>query len=575
MRSDEAPRAHLDQIDRAAEEAMAVGSVDGATRRTEELARLLEISRAMNGIHDRDALLTYVGDGLRELFDAENSFVILFDAEGRPKIHSSNLDAEASADLPLSETILERVQATREPMIIDDMAEHADLKNRSSIELYKIASVLCAPLIIEDRVIGALQFDQRGESHPFPESDLRLLSLFADQVATAFHNLQLIERLGEALEEVREAQARLVQRERLSALGEMAAGIAHDFNNTLFVALGLCDVLLMGTSVEDEARGSLERIRTCALDAANTVRRLQTFARGRTGEDEEEFTVQLSAVLQEIPELTRHKWQDEAQKRGVSIQVEIDPRPTPAVRAHPAVIREVLFNLVFNAVDAMEASGSIRLSTGSEAGRVFLSVDDEGVGMDAETKKRVFEPQFTTKGASGNGFGLATCWRIAENLGGEIEVESELGRGSVFRLWLPVAQAVERTPAPESEGEGRGAHILLVDDDPAVLETTEQMVRSMGHRVTGTTNVDAALAAFRGGSFDAVLSDLGMPGLNGADLLRAIRAEDPETPVIILTGWGADGDLDESDQGLVSALLAKPITLDALQSALGSALARA
>lgn len=538
----------------------------------EPLERLLEISRAMNRIHDRNELLSRVGDWLRELFDAENSFVILFDEEGRPQVHSAFVKEGADEAFPVSATILERVRESREPVLIDNAADLPDLRDQSSIKRLRISSVLCAPLIVGDLVIGALQFDHRGEPHPFPRNDRRLLAMFADQAATAFNNLQLIEKLNQAFSEVQRTQARMVQAERLSAVGEMAAGIAHDFNNTLFVALGFCDILLQRRSLGPEERSSLERIRTCALDAANTVRRLQNFAQGRA-QDARVTNVDLSAVVEDIVDFTRTKWCDEAQLRGVSIEILRTLGPTPPVRANPADLREVLTNLVFNAVDAMERSGVIRLKTGCERGRVYASVEDEGIGMDDATRQRVFEPFFTTKGPRGHGFGLSTCWNIAQVLGGEITVDSQLGRGSCFTLWLPAARPEDETPEDGAQAPSGGAYVLVIDDDPDVLRTVTSLVEVLGHRVTGFTNPRKALEAIAREAYDVVITDLGMPGMSGTELVRELIVEHPDLPILILTGWGADIEIDHDISAHVQSLLSKPITLDALGAALARALA--
>ncbi len=544
------------------------GSHDASEVPARELARLLDISRALHRIRDRDQLLEYVNDRLRELFDAQNGFAVLFDEHGEPVIQSANVDKNP---FPMSETLLERVRESREPLIVDDTANDDDLRDRSSIERLRIASVLCAPLIVEDEVIGVLQFDQRGEPQPFSAGDLRLLSVFADLVATALYNLQLIERLNGALEATQEAQEQLVRAERLSVLGEMAAGIAHNFNNTLFVALGLCDVLLAKGTLANDARTSVSRIRTCALDAANTVRRLQVFTRGRA-QDEDAEAVNPSEVLGDVRELTRHKWLDEAQVRSIAIDVVVEEAETPPVLARAAELREVLTNLVFNAVDAMEEDGEIVLSCGSQGGEVFLAVRDQGVGMGERVRGKLFEPFFTTKGARGYGFGLSTSWSITHRLGGRIEVESEPGVGSVFTVWLPAG----RTPLVTQGGDtvvGEGhAHVMVVDDDPSVLETVCELVHILGHRSSAFTSGEEALEAIDRGGFDAVLSDLGMPGLTGNDVAREVEQRRPGTPVILLTGWGSSRDLVPEPS--VSKVLGKPVTLEDLRAALQQVLAR-
>lgn len=560
----------LDSLDARLQERREAGGEDAAVS-ARDLTRLLEISRAMHRIHDRDTLLVYVNDRLRELFDAQNGFVVLFDDDGQPVIQATNLEFGGQAPFPMSATLLRRVRESREPLQIDDAAHDDDLRDQSSIERLRIASALVAPLIVEDDVIGILQFDQRGEPHPFPKSDLRLLSLFADLVATALYNLSLIERLNGALEETRAAQEQLMRAERLSVLGEMAAGIAHNFNNTLFVALGLCDVLLAKETLEEDARASVRRIRTCALDAANTVRRLQIFTRGKPQEEPSE-TVVPHEVLAEVRDLTRHKWLDEAQVRGIAIEVVIEAGPAPAVRAGAAEVREILTNLVFNAVDAMQDSGTITLSCGAAGRDVFLAVRDQGVGMGERVQRKLFEPFFTTKGAHGYGFGLSTSWSLAHRLGGRIVADSEPGRGSVFTVWLPAGKAHARSGPEASAPSAGSARVLVVDDDPIVLETVCQLVQTLGHSASAHTSGEQALAAFTAGEFDAVVSDLGMPGLTGNDVAREVERMRPGTPVVLLTGWGRDQELVPEDS--VAEVLGKPVTLEDLGAALLRSLAR-
>ena len=519
-------------------------------------------------MHDRDALLSYVRDRLRELFDAENSFVILLDADGRPRIQSSNLDSIEASGLPISETILNRALNRREAIIIDNATLDEDLREQSSVLRYQITSVMCAPLIVGDKAIGALQFDQRGEPSPFTTDDLRLLSLFADHAATAFHNLELIERLHETVVEIRSAQTSIVQSERMAALGEMAAGIAHDFNNTLFVALGLCDVLLAREGIDDEARTSIQTIRTCALDAANTIRRLHTFARGSEGEGGKRETFSPRKIVEEMPEFTRHKWHGEALKRGASIAVEIDAQPTPFIEASPSEVREILVNLIFNATDAIESSGTITLRSGSRDGRVFVSVEDDGIGIDGPTRERIFNPFFSTKGARGCGFGLSTCTNIAQRLGGRIDCWSEPGVGSRFTLWLPSSD--EREAPPEKARPASSAHydLLVVDDDQLVLDTIRRLLETLGHRVTASTSPDEAIELVNARRFDALVTDLGMPSMTGTDLARSVREAGHDFPILLLTGWKTDLDPGAEILESVDGVLSKPVTMESLDAEL-------
>lgn len=562
------PRARLDELGEAARSARAEceGKDEGVS--AVELRRLLEISQALHWKRDRDEILRFVQDHLRELFDAQNGFVVLFDENGEPVVQSTNLELRA-ADLPVSATLIERVRSKREPLQVDDLSADRDLCDRRSVERLRIASAMCAPLIVEGEVIGVLQFDQRGDPHPFPRNDLRLLGLFADMVATALYNQRLIERLNRSLAETRAAQERLLHAERLSALGEMAAGIAHNFNNTLFVAQGMCDVLLAKASLAGADRTALEGVRTCVQDAAGMLRRLQVFT--GNAEEEEERSAQVGEVLAEIRELTRAKWQDEPAERGLELCLVTVDEGTPPVAIPPQLLREVLTNLVFNAVEATAKSGSIELRAAADGDVVRISVRDEGSGITPEVRKKLFEPFFSTKGARGHGLGLSTSWSIVDRLGGRIEVESEPGRGSTFTVVLPRVAPRPQRPAPSDAVRRARGRILVVDDDPVVLETICQLVHLLGHQASAFTSPARALEVFRAGAFDAVLTDLGMPGMSGSDLAHEVQRLRPGTPVLMLTGWGADVDLGADVP--VDEVIAKPVTLEVLGEALERALA--
>ncbi len=544
--------------------------LESGTGDERQLTRLLEIAKAMNRIHDQDQLLAYVSERLRELFDAQNSFVILFDSEGEPVIQASHVRDVDCGSMPVSRTLLEYVRGSREPLIIDDAASHSELRSHSSIEQLKIASAMCAPLIVDDEVIGILQFDQRGDPHPFPSSDLRLLSLFADQVATVLNNQCLLSRVQDALAETKLTQSRLVESERLSALGEMAGGIAHNFNNTLFVALGLCDVLL-AKDIQKDVRDAVDRIRTCSLDAANMVRRLRTFSNGPLS-DSGELTILPSTVVSDLPILTRHKWKDEAVERGVRIEMRVEAGTTPPVRARAADLREILTNLIFNAVDSMQSDGKITISTGTEGERVFIRIADEGVGMDETLLRKIFEPFFTTKGAKGSGFGLSTCWSIARSLGGEITVDSVEGEGSTFTLWMRSSHEAPRSKRPSAKLSTVPGHIFIVDDDPAVLRTMVELTRLLGYQVSSFGSGAEVLDALELNEPDLLFSDVGMPEMSGNDLARRAFALRPELPVVLLTGWCEDLALDPEIHEFVATVLTKPVTLDLLKETISQVL---
>lgn len=541
----------------------------GSANSNPQIEQLLEISRSMHGLHERNALLSYVSARLREFFDAQNSFVILYDENGFPRVLESSLAEAETGGAVISRSVLNRVVETRGPLVISDTSKDPDLATRNSIEFLKIQSLMCAPLIVEDAIIGFLQFDHRGELHDFPQSDVRLLQLFANQVATAVHNLQLIERRDEAIEETRRAQAELIRSERLAAIGRLAAGVAHDFNNTLFIALGQCDVLLASQDLSRSVKASIERIQACAIDAARTVKRLQSLGPGsNSGQDRPR--IDLGDILQELPGLTSSKWQTEAKEQGLTIRFQVEAAPDVHVRAQPSELREILTNLVFNAVDAMESDGTIRVYTTEDGEDVSVHVRDDGRGMTAEQKSHIFEPFFTTKTGRGHGLGLATCWSLADGMGGMLEVESREGVGTTMTLRLPIAFDGGEPESVEDSIDLGKLSVLVVEDDIEVRETLERMLSVGEHQAKGCASGEQALERLANECYDLVISDQRMPGMSGLQLAEEMRTRHPELPIVLLTGHEESAALDLPQN--VRSVLIKPIGITKLQQSLAQAL---
>jgi CheY-like chemotaxis protein len=363
-----------------------------------------------------------------------------------------------------------------------------------------------------------------------------------------------------------------MQQERLRALGQMASGIAHDINNAISpVSLYVEALLTHETGFSDRARKQLEVIQRGVDDVAHTVSRMNEFYRQRPAQTQL-LPVDVNAVLHDVLELTRARWSDMAQRRGAVIETRIDTDgATHMVSAIESEIREALINLVFNATDAMPEGGTLTLRTGFvlEAGkalarRVFIEVVDTGMGMDEATRRRCLEPFFTTKGDRGSGLGLAMVYGIAQRHGVDIDIRSASGEGTTFRLTFPLA-----APAPQSTGSLRiqkiptHTKILLVDDDPLLLTSLREILVNEGHQVQtangGRAGIDAFLDALNSGQpFPVVITDLGMPHVDGRAVAAAVSAAAPGTAVIMLTGWGqrlaASGEIPAG----VSVVMSKP-----------------
>ncbi len=388
----------------------------------------------------------------------------------------------------------------------------------------------------------------------------------------ALENARLYTEAQRSLADLQAAQEKLVQGATLRALGEMAAGASHHLNNLLTVVLGRAQLLLNAADAEP-CRRPLQAIVRAAKDAAEVVRRVQRFA--RRDQSEERGYVDLNSLIQEVVEMTRTRWLDEAQARGSQIDVSLLPGPVPPVLANGTALREALMNILLNAVDVLPAGGQIEIRTFRDREHTCVTVADTGPGMSEEVRLRALEPFFTTKGPKGTGLGLSVSYGIIENHGGELGLESVPGRGTVVTIRLPIMSAGPRERASSGRVEDLSVaarqHILIVDDEDEVRSMMADVVASQGHEVLQAGCGRDAISLLEGGAkVDLVLTDLGMPGMTGWDVARVIKSRWPLLPVGLVTGWGSQ-DVPAADRGLVIGTVAKPFTPEALSALIAGA----
>jgi len=376
------------------------------------------------------------------------------------------------------------------------------------------------------------------------------------------------------VEDISEKKAfsrQLVRTEKLAALGTMAGGVAHDFNNILMSILG--NTQLLAQEITAGGRGAerrLQSIEQAVGDGAHIVRRLQKFTEKESDRGRGEQKTDLRCAVIDVIELTRPRWKNTVERAGHTVEIRMDLEDGILGAIHPADLREVLTNLVFNAVDAMPQGGRLSFKAYRQADRAVLEVSDTGVGMDAETRDRIFDPFFSTKGVGNSGLGLSVCRSLILRTGGEMLVASEPGRGTTFTIKLPAAD--EEGPGCD-RGLGlrlktTGKSLLVVDDEKEILELLRDMLRLMGHRVTATHDPRRALSYLETAAFDLVLTDLGMPEVSGWDVAKAAKASKDSLPVILVTGWGAQYEgHDLSDKG-VDLVLSKPLSYQKLLESL-------
>jgi len=437
---------------------------------------------------------------------------------------------------------------------------------------------LSLPLRIPGELVGLLNVAKDGYA-PFPAEEVTLLEILADQFGVGIAAARLDARMDALLDELKEQQRRVVQSQKLRAVGELAGGVAHDFNNLLTAILGRAELLLRAET--DPARAEdIRVIQRAAQDGGETVRRILEFSRGQASEDA--GRVNVPQMVREALELTRSRWRDSAQAQGISIQVELDLQPVPPIRATATECREMLTNLILNALDAMPAGGTLRLATRSlpdaGPGQVEVTVADTGVGMTREILDRIFDPFFTTKKSGGSGLGLSVTYGIVQRHGGEISVASEPGRGSTFSLRFPALAAPENAcPAPRDGDPApgpppRGARILVVDDEARLAQLLRTFLEMQGHAVWTATSGRQALRLAGCQPFDLILTDLGMPEVSGWEVAREARRLAPGTPVILVSGWGAQIEPEEVQAAGIAKVIQKPYTFEAIRRALAEIL---
>ena len=427
------------------------------------------------------------------------------------------------------------------------------------------------------RAHDALEDRVRERTAALSQTNAKLQAEIAERRKAEATALESNRQLSAALGQLRATQQEIIQRERMHALGRMANGIAHDFNNALAPILGFSELLLLKPeTVADpkKVRTYVEMIHNSAKDSARVVSRLREFYRYR--DEAEIFTpVVINDVVLQAISLTQPRWKDQALAAGVHIDIRTEMGDVPTVPGNDADLRELLVDLIFNAIDAIPKRGTITIRTEVQGRWLVLTVADDGIGMSEEIKARCLEPFFSTKEDQGTGLGLGAVYGIARRHDGEIDIQSEAGRGTSVAVSLPLekrARAAE--PAKPAPAAAPALRILVVEDEPLVREVLGVYLAEDAHHVTTAENGREGLEKFRAGEFDLVMTDRAMPEMNGDALAAEIKKLRPAQPVLLLTGFGdimaGAGELPPG----VDLVVSKPFTLTTLRSAIAKITAK-
>ena len=353
-------------------------------------------------------------------------------------------------------------------------------------------------------------------------------------------------------EEKERLQSQLVQAQKMEAIGTMAGGIAHDFNNIMTVVKNMASLALRKADKDGDSKKYLELIRDVSERAINLVQQLLIFSQSKPAEH---IRLNLNDILTDLLSMIRNLISEDI---AIENKLEGNLRMIDADRVG---VEQVLTNLLLNSSEAMPQGGQINIHTNNitfseEEARaikdatpgdyVCLTVEDTGVGMDVETKEHIFEPFFTTKSPEGTGLGLSVVYGVINKLNGWIDVSSEPGKGSRFSVYIPVSTRTEEAPAEDLRKretiDGKGQHILLVEDDKWVRKSTAMVLSEHGYKVSEASDAEKAIALFykEKGKFDLILSDVVMPGRSGVQMLDPLLDINPNIPVLFFSGYVDD-----------------------------------
>ena len=420
---------------------------------------------------------------------------------------------------------------------------HAKVRYGTLSELVRAEAATLAPVPYLSRFERARQV-----------IEVRLERLAPDEAIAIVHDVTGDLRRQRELQRDREA---LLHEERMHAMGVLASGVAHDLNHVLNV-IALRVATLRADPALQGARRTLEALGRVVSDAARIVARLQDLARKRR--DRPSDPLDLAAVLTGAIEMAR----SEADMAGVRIEANVPP--LPLVRGSAAELAHVFGSLLLHAREQMPEGGTVRVKAREERGKVCVTITDLGPGMREQELSKLFDP---FSGAGETALGLSVAWGVMARLGGSLSASSRRGEGTTFTLTFPLAAPQRREPPRRLQPERRTRRILIIDDEADNLDVLREVLELEGQEVEAARSGPEALAAFdRGGRFDLVLCDVGMPEMSGWQVAREIQRIAPGTPVWMLTGWANEIGERDPRRDFVRGVLAKPLDLDQLRTLL-------
>ncbi|MBC8555318.1 MAG: PAS domain S-box protein, partial [Candidatus Brocadiales bacterium] len=373
--------------------------------------------------------------------------------------------------------------------------------------------------------------------------------------------------------ERKKTEQALIQSEKLKSIGTITAGISHEFNNILAIISGNVQLLERAYKEHGGLTDALRIIKSATDDGAEISGKMLEFT--KTSQDTKKLiSSDIRDLIRESIDFTMPRWKNEAQAKGINYKVDTEGmKSVLSILCNPTELREVFINLIINALDAMPEGGSLSFSTWSGEDTVFVSISDTGEGMSDEVRKNIFDPFFTTKSPVGTGLGMSMAYGIITRHGGKIEVESELGKGTIFSLQIPITAKegdTELFSEPAQDIQCKSLHILVVDDEVNIGKLLNEFLSDDGHKVKTVDNGADAIKLSKRKSFDLVLCDLVMPDVSGYDVIKALNKLDRRPKIGIITGWNEN--LKPIEEGMkVDFVVRKPFDFSELANHINEA----
>ncbi len=557
---------------------------DETLRHANELAILARVAAAMRTAQNRDDLLAVILEQTNKLFQASGTAVGVYDAQQNTiLIEQSRGDwanwtgKSISASLGVSGQVIVTDQPYKNNDIqTDELFYYKDL-------LGEIQSAACVPLTVQGNPIGVLWL---GCLHPITDEQMNLLISIGDMSAIALNRQSLYQNLQEQFVTLKRTQTRLIQSEKLAAIGELTAGVAHELNNPLTSIL-LYSEMLQQRSINTEIRADLQTIASEARRTANIVRGLLDFSRQRVPERN---PIQINDVIMSSLKLVGY----ELKSQGINWNLELSP-DIPITMADPHQLQQVFVNLFTNtrhAINSSDEKGLLSIYTkmarqtiaaqGQEYEEMILiTIEDNGPGINPDILNRIFDPFFTTKPeGEGSGLGLSICHGIISEHGGNIWVDSELGKGTIFYIELPFIAPVETEwlfdQGPDAEQKTENASVLVIDDEPVVLEIVARIIERDGHLVDAVGNGFKALELLSKSTYDLILCDIYMPKLSGIKFYRLVEQQYPQmlNKIVFTTGDSVSRSTRDFLDDVGAQCLHKPFEKEELLSLVAEMISR-